>query len=471
MARLRLLLGIAALLLLGAFALAGSLLFKTAKGFGGGGKGVKDLFPAVINPRGQFPGQGRVNVLLIGTDYDYVWTKRDPRKSGWRTNKNTRSDTIAMVSLDLDHQKVSMLSVPRDTLVRAPESLGSNKMVEGKINGTYRRGGYPLLAQTVGNLLGVKPDYYVAVKPDALKNIVDVLGGVEVETIDAFKYNDWTARLFVDMPKGKQVINGEQAIGYARFREPDIYKRNPDHSPIPVPGSHTQFLLKPRHEIEHSLEEGEPRRMARQQQLIRAMTAKAQNPQNLMQIDKIINVALDQVDTNLTRTQILALVTMFRTIKSDQMESGTLKGEGVKSNLYFFHPDEEKMKELVDWLLRGDEKAANHLTVVAVQNGTDVPGAANHVAETLREQGYDVQSVGNANRGEGGHEIDKTRILYHVASVAHRAETIEKTIGGGTLIKEPKPDQTGVEGFDDDPVDITVVVGKDIGVANEKKAP
>ena len=467
-ARLRTIIVIAALFCLALIGLAVGKFMNTASKIGGG-KSALSVIESIRNPRGQFPNRDRINLLLIGTDYDYVWGTRDKKLNGARTSRNTRSDTIAMVSLDLKSGRVSMLSVPRDTLVTAPETVGSSHMVEGKINGTYRRGGYPLLKQAVTNLLGVAPDHYIAVKPDALKNIVDALGGVEVETIDNLHYNDWAARLFVDLPKGKQTINGGESIGFARFREPDVYVRNPDHSPIPLPGSHTEFVKRPKSEIVHSLEEGEPRRMARQQQLIRAMTHKAQSFQNLLKLDDLVNVGLGQVDTDLDRMQIFALVSLFRSIKSEQMESATLKGHGALHNLYFFYPDEEKKRLMVEWLLKGDERAANQLTVVQVQNGTDTVGAATRVAEKLREKGFDVRGTGNADRGEGGHEVDKTRILYHAAAVLERAEGIAKTIGGGALTKEPKPDTTGADGYNDTPVDITVVVGRDVATQAAKE--
>ncbi|MDX1934206.1 MAG: LCP family protein [Capsulimonadales bacterium] len=468
-------LGYIVLFLLMIAGVAAGVLYRSAEKVSNG-KGAAALWKPLANPRSLFPERNRVNILLIGKDYDYDWTAKNPKLRGFRTSKNTRSDTIAMVSLDLANKKVSMLSVPRDTLVRAPETLGSDVMIEGKINGTYKRGGYPLLAATVGDLLGVKPDYYVAVKPDALKKIVDALGGVEVETVDRLVYNDWAARLFVDLPKGRQTINGEQAIGFARFREADIYKRNPDHSPIPVPGSRTEFLRKPRREIIHSREEGEPRRMARQQQLIRAMAAKAQQPQNLLRMDELINVGLDQVDTDLDRMQIFALVSLFHDIKSDRMESGTLKGYGKMSSSalggrgFFFHVDEEKKQAMVDWLLRGDEPASRRLTVVEVRNGTDTVGVGNRFAERLRSEGYDVRSVGNADRGEGGHEVERTRIVFHTASVARRAEKVAVLLGGGTPVKEAWSEKSGPE-VEEDPADITVVIGRDMATSVSSRTP
>jgi LCP family protein required for cell wall assembly len=380
----------------------------------------------------------RVNILLIGRDYNHT-------NKGILYTKGDRSDSIVLLSLDMDRQRVSALSIPRDTRVTASDG------VTGKINGTYARGGAKLLTQTVGQLLGVTPDYYIAVKPDAVKNIVDSLGGVEVETIDFMKYDDNWGGLHVDLPKGKQFLNGTQAVGFARFREVNEFKMEPDGTKVRL------------HGVKHSKEEGDPRRMARQQQLIRAMAARGKSFTNLFKLDEIINTGLAQIDTNVDRMQIFALAALFRSVPPDEIQSGTLLGHGVNHGIYFFIPDEDKKQAMVDWLLRGDESAANRLTVVAVENGTGIAGAARRVADLLKEQGFNVASAGNAARPDNKTEVAATQIVYGKASVAPRAQRIAQLIGGGTLVKEAKPDTSGVDGYEgSERADVTIVLGRDL---------
>jgi polyisoprenyl-teichoic acid--peptidoglycan teichoic acid transferase len=438
------------LMLLGAATVAGGLVVRILINTSPKSS-ISSKIGSITNPRGQFPKKERITVLLIGKDYNRYFSKKDKTLNQMPFTKGARSDSIMLLSLDLENKKVSALSIPRDTYVRAPDGK------TGKINGTYARGGEKLLRATVAQLLGVTPDYFVAIKPDAVKAIVDKLGGVEVETIDRMKYDDYWGQLHVDLPKGKQHIDGTQAVGFARFREVNITAYNPDGTPVldrrgrPVPKA-----------PEHSKEEGDPRRMARQQQLIRAMANKGKSFNNLLQLDKIVTTSLEQLETDLDDTQIFALAALFRTAQPEQMQTGTLPGEGHKRGTWFFFVDTEKSKAMVDWLIRGNEEAANRLTVVAVQNGTAVPGAASKVMQRLKKEGFDARNGGNAQKDAKG-DLSATRIVFTKAAVLPRAQKIAALIGGGTLVKEPKPDKTGVMGLKaDEMADVKVILGRDL---------
>lgn len=373
---------------------------------------------SVKNPRKRFPGMDRVNVLLIGKDYN-----RDSK--GMPYTKGARSDTLIMLSLDLDRQKVSALSIPRDTYVEFPDTER-----RGKINGAYARGGAPLAMQTVGNLLAVPPEYHIALKPDAVKRIVDLLGGVEVETIDRMKYDDNWGQLHIDLPKGRQTINGDQAVGFTRFR-----KSNPG---------------EPR-----SKEEGDERRMARQQMLLRAILQKAKSPGMFTRAPELMSAAWDSIETDLTFDQVTALAVLFKGVQPEQMQTASLTGDNVMiGGLSYYRPDPDKMAAQVDWLLRGDESAAYRLTVVTVKNGSGVRGAARHVADLLREQGFDAKSAGNVPRDT---EVTSTQIQYGQAAVVPRAEHIQSVLRGGTLVKQPREDLGGA--------DVSIVLGKDVAAS------
>ncbi len=445
----RILRGFVCAVLLGGGLFAGMMARKitTAIGVSPG-----NLIETIRNPRGYFPAdRDRLNILLIGKDYSYLRTKSDPTLNGARYTADSRSDTIMMLSLDLKSRRVSVLSIPRDTRVTAPDGK------TGKINATYKRGGVKLLSETVGRILGVSPDYYVAVKPEAVEKLVNILGGVKVETLDAMEYHDAGAGLHINLPKGRQKINGDQAVGFARFREADIYARNPDGSPIYTgrkdSAGNPIFRLRPR--VHHSDEEGDGRRTARQQQLIRAMAAQAKQPENWLKADRVITTAYEEIETSLTHAQLFALAALFRSMKPDQVQAATLEGKGTTHGTYFLDLDERKTRAMVEWLLKGNEAAANRLTVVTVKNGTAVKGAARQAAAVLVREGFDA----NALRGGGGGmagagEIDRTQILYGAAAVEMRARRIAALLGGGTLTKAPK-EQMG-------DTDVTVVLGRDL---------
>lgn len=448
-----------ALICLAMVAVVGGVAYKTLRGIGGHGPnavGPAEML-ALLDPKtdkAQFPGRNRVNVLLIGKDYNYD-RKDQPFTTDHGKSLGVRADSIMILSLDFDSGHVSALSVPRDTHVTAPDGH------TGKINATYARGGAPLLRKTLTELLGVSPDYFIAVKPDAVKSIVDKLGGVEVESIDAMNYDDTWGHLHVHLPAGKQIVDGTQAVGFARFRE--VKSGTP-----------------------HSREEGDPRRMARQQQLIRAMAGKGKSLSNLFQLDELANTALSQLETDMTRQQIFALVLLFRNMQPDQIQSAALEGKGTPpGGTYFFMPDQKKKVAMVDWLLKGDESAADRLTFVAVENGTDIPGAASRVAEKLRADGFDAQSAGKApavapdsgastvttNPGTPAGpspNVTATRIVYAKASMATRAQKIAQLLGVGAtqVTKAVRADTSGAFTRGTlDRADVTVILGGDLAAS------
>ncbi|MBC7806509.1 MAG: LCP family protein [Akkermansiaceae bacterium] len=415
--------------ILGVFALLAGKALQVGTAMGGK-QGIVGAWQGFNDPLGQFPANTqRVNILLIGKDYNHT-------NKGILYTKASRSDTLIVFSLDLRNKTVSALSIPRDTYIAERR---------GKINAAFAQGGAPMAVETVGKLLGVYPDYFIALKPDSVKELVNEIGGVEVTALDAMKYDDNWGGLHIDLPEGTYSINGDQAVGYTRFR-------------------------KSNDGLPRSIEEGDARRMARQQNLVRAMISKAKSPAVLMRADTLINTAFKQVETDLSETQLLALATIFRETEPDKITSASLIGEdGRAGGLYVFKPDTEKTTHLVDWLLRGDLGAANALTVVAVQNGTKIKGAARRIADSLKGGGFDARPDGNVPKAPGGdvpEELSVSRIVYHKASYEERAKSIARMVGVSDVVKEalPPAEEAGTSQGDDAerPADVTVLVGLDV---------
>jgi polyisoprenyl-teichoic acid--peptidoglycan teichoic acid transferase len=445
--------------LFGCFIVAVGLAARTLMSISGSGKntggisGVTNILNTMANPRSKFPDKNRLNVLLVGKDYEYVFSK-DPTKNGMRHTKSSRADTIMLLSLDLEKRTVAAISIPRDTKVTATDGI------TGKINATFRaeshkNGGIDLLKSTVSELTGVPIDYHIILKPDAVKEVVDSVGGVEVETLDAMHYDDNWGHLHIHLPKGKQRIGGEDAIGFTRYREP-----NYAHVDVatgvktPIPSS----------EVQHSKEEGDFRRQSRQQQLIRAVATAAKQPGNWTQIDKIVNTAFDQLDTNLDRMQVMALGAMFKSTDPNSMLTATLPGKGTEHGTYFYIPNQESIRATIDWLIHGDETASYRLTRVVVQNASQVPGVGRRVVEILKDRGFQVDDPETLDNVT---PVATTKIVYSKQIVKTRAEKIASLVGAdlSLLVKETMPDMTGVmqhAAGERIPPDVTLVIGQDI---------
>ena len=390
----------------------GRLVTNIVDSLGGGEKSIGEVITTLRDPRSEFPNKSQLTILLVGQDYN-----RD--RKGMPYTKNSRADTIMMLAVDLDAKTVRACSVPRDTYVQAADQ------VSGKINGTLARGGVDLLKRTLEQMFGITIDHYIVVKPYAVRKIVDAIGGVQVEAIDDMKYDDSWGQLHVDIAKGRHHLNGVQAEGFVRFR-----KMNSGEG--------------------RSEEEGDLRRAARQQQLVRAMMLTANQTSNLLRADKIIDTGFEQIDTDLPRLKCVALARIFQGANLNSMVSATVPGEDdMTSSEYFYRLDHDRAQHMVNWLIRGDELAMRKLVRVEIRNGTKTPGVARLAADMLGSQGYSAFAPGN------GPATKVTTIVYRKSSFETAAREIQKSLGATSITKEVKPSN------DWEP-EIEVVIGDDI---------
>ncbi|MBX3118869.1 MAG: LCP family protein [Fimbriimonadaceae bacterium] len=430
---LRLVLILVPLMVLG---IAGNWVYRVSKSFAGENAGIVDVWNGLANPRGQFPDVDKMTLLLIGQDYNHD-------NKGNQYSKNTRADTIMLMSVDLKSKKISAVSIPRDSKVTAEDGKS------GKINGVYARGGVDLLERTLEAMFDITIDHHVIIKPDAVPKIVDSLGGIEVETIDEMNYDDNWADLHIHLPEGKQRINGKEAVGFVRFREVNRYRLDERGRMIPLRG------------VKGSKEEGDLRRVARQQQFIRALMNEANKASNLWQADRIINTGFEQIETSLTKMQVLALATIFKGTSGETMGGATLPGtDDMSGDAYYYVLDEERSKATVDWLIKGDEFAAKSLVRIAIKNSTDVKGAAKTAADILTQDGYRAWSDGNDPISQ-----PLTEVIYYRAANEAQAKAIQALLGIAVVRKGTvTPDYTGPE--------ITITLGTDVAqsIADRKES-
>lgn len=380
--------------------------YRLAKSFVPEGANPLQVWQGISNPKEQFRTRHPI-ILVVGKDYNHD-------RKGMAYTKDARADTIMLISADLDTPKLTAVSIPRDTKVTAPDG------VTGKINATLQRGGIDLLRQTLNLEFDVQVDHYLVLKADAVKVMVDAVGGVNVEPIDDMFYEDRWGGLKVDLKAGPQHINGDQAVGFVRFRKMGDHRVDANGNLIPVrTGS--------------SKEEGDIRRTERQQQLIHSLTEEALRPQNILKASQLVDTAFSQVETDLTRTQVLALATIFKSSGTSALAGSTIPGEDeTDGGIYYWKPDQERAKLTIDWLLQGDEMAGRRLTRVAVYNGTKERRAGSQAAETLSAQGYSAFASGRA-RGE---EI-VPEVVYRKATYEAAAKQIAKTLNITNVRKDP----------------------------------
>ena len=152
-----------------------------------------------------------VNVLLVGADKNLD----ELSKKG----ADRRSDSMMIATLDIKHGKLKLTSLMRDMYLPVP-GYGNQKL-----NSAYYYGGIPLLYETIAQNFDIKMDGYAEVNFDAFINVIDKLGGVEVELTESEcdALNNTSAAIkrkkYRNMKVGKQILNGHQALGYCRVRK------------------------------------------------------------------------------------------------------------------------------------------------------------------------------------------------------------------------------------------------------------
>lgn len=228
----------------------------------------------------------RVNVLVLGVE------------------KDPRSDVIILVSFDTDTKVVDMISIPRDTYYKVN---GYNSGDHRKINAAYARKREKGSIEAVTEILYDIPIHnYVTVKYRGVEKIVNAMGGVEL----------YVPMRIGDIHKGKQVLNGEEAVKFLRFRK--------------------------------GYSNGDLGRVNAQQEFIKAAIKKSLS----LKLPKVIKETYSTVKTDMSIADIFKYSLKGIKVDFDDIKIKTLPGTsryqkvGGKSWSYFFH-DSEKTKEII----------------------------------------------------------------------------------------------------------------------------
>lgn len=286
----------------------------------------------------------RVYVLVLGIDYVPGAAAR-------------RSDTIFVASLR--EGDVRILSIPRDTHVKFPDGR-----VE-KVNAAYAVGGAELARRVISNFLGVEIKYYIVVDYEGFEKLIDLVGGVTLTVERPLK--DEKTKPPIDIPAGTHKFNGKMALGYVRYRDPTT---------------------------------GDLGRLQRQRQLLEALLRqRASSPPDLQQF---LTTAQKFIETNLAPILLYRLAQRLHDLKPEQVQIKQIPGESVcksaKEGGCYIEPDPVRTAQLVNKMLRGMEVVTADEVRVKVLNGSGVTGLARRVGELLRNEGFSVIHIGNADR-------------------------------------------------------------------------
>ncbi|MBL1082219.1 LCP family protein [Streptomyces actinomycinicus] len=173
-----------------------------------------DLSTVIDRPEA---GEG-TNYLIVGSDSREGMSKEDEKKLHTGGAEGKRTDS--MMILHVGDSGDTLISLPRDSNVTIPTFRGSESgkvkgpLGQNKLNAAYAFDGPTLLVRTVEYNTGLHIDHYVEIGFQGFANIVDAVGGVDIDIDKGFK-DKWSG---ADFKAGKQTLNGQQALAFVRTR-------------------------------------------------------------------------------------------------------------------------------------------------------------------------------------------------------------------------------------------------------------
>jgi LCP family protein required for cell wall assembly len=304
------------------------------------------------------PNTFNASFVIAGRDYDHT---QEASPCVWREGVcyrerigkfvySKRTDTILYVQIVGD--KVTMINLPRDVYLPNWET---------KINAMYFYQGAEGLKRTVEEIVGVPIDYYAIINLDIFKELVDELGGVEVNIPYRMYHRDAAAGLLIDFQPGPAILNGEDAAGFVRYRD------------------------TPRGDID---------RIDNLKTLAAAMLKKLRdlNVAAATKIPGLVDAFFVNVETNATPALIKQLIPYISRIQLQAATIPTYTLEARPNDLFYDVEDVEMFMaqtfggEARDFILPPNVK-------LLVTNRSEVEGLAEQYRQRLIAMGLDAESI------------------------------------------------------------------------------
>ena len=321
--------------------------------------------------------QGRVNVLVAGDSSDRV----DPAANGGEL-----TDSIMILSIDTKNNTAFMLSIPRDLWVNVPNEGWA------KINSTYEYNGMKGLTQLIDTDFGIPIDYYALVNYQAFEDVVNAVGGINVniQSSDPRGLNDpqpYPGASGFKLSNGWHELNGQEALDLARARGEGYGSYGFPHSDFD--------------------------RTQHQRQMVMAIAQKGESAgvvANPIKVSQIFDALSSNVQTDLTLSDALEFVRLTKDIKISSIQSDAFSYTGSNPLLANYHaPDGQDAlapsagpgdyTQLQNYYrqLTSSSPLVKEDASVVVLNASDAYGVARKEATILKNEGFNVTTVTDAN--------------------------------------------------------------------------
>ena len=230
------------------------------------------------------------SVLLMGID---------STTSGFKNSDSFNGDSLILLTVNPKTMNATMLSIHRDSYVPIMcfDDKRENKITHAASHGTQ------CVLDTVENYLDVKVDYYVKINFTGVVDLVNALGGLELDVPHALCEQDSKRRIgknIVYIEKGKQVLNGEQVLAFARNR-----KKNEDYCPKKYTEGYRDVSVRNKN----------------QEAIINALIEKGKTIKDINKIYELLDILTDNLDTNMDRDTILSFYDVAKSVMSDNNQN------------------------------------------------------------------------------------------------------------------------------------------------------
>jgi len=251
----------------------------------------QNILGSIFNPLAS--PQKPINILILGTD---------------KVGQNT--DVMVIANINPITKKINIMSIPRDTMVK---HNGTHK-----INSIYAKGKAELAKEIVGEVIGDTIDYCIVAKPDGFRNIVDILGGIEVDVPRNMDYDDYDQDLHIHLKKGLQILDGKKAEQFVRYR--------------------------------HGYVEGDLGRIEAQQIFYKAFVEQKLKPQYILKADKLLAQIFEYVKTDIPLDIAIKYTLVAKDMTSQNITFYNMPGtpKRVGGAWYFISDSAEVEKQIKD---------------------------------------------------------------------------------------------------------------------------
>jgi len=343
----------------------------------GGGLILIAILLFLLWPGGPSLGRNGTEILILGLD---------------KVEGRSRSDT--MILAHIKGGEVALISIPRDLRLKFPDGEFH------KANAAYSRGKIRLARRVVSGLLGIPIPFYAVIDYQGFQKIIDRLGGVEIDVEKHLQYDDEAGDLHIDIPAGRQLLNGKQALDYIRYRD----------------------------------ESGDLGRIVRQQKFIRALLAKGIQRQGLGELNSLARALSRYLVTNLSLVDMLALAKGVRGLDPDEVRMAQVPGTPVRlAGVDYLQPKIVETRNLIDDLVLGLDVLIPEEVRIGVLNGSGALGLARGTAALLRGRGFRVAFTGNADNFNYRHSF-----LIDLAGDPRRVKLVRAVLPGEVEVVTPE---------------------------------